>query len=72
MEIIIELNVKKTKEMLVDFSSSPNIQQPPYINGELVESVSEYKYLSTIIDNKFGFNKNAEAVYKKVNSSMFL
>lgn len=67
----LELNVSKTKEMIVDFSTSPVDQQLLYINGETVERVQDYKYLGTIIDNKFNFNKNVESVYKKINCRMY-
>ncbi len=69
-ENYLELNVKKTKEMVIDFSTLPVAQQPLYINGELVDTVKEYKYLGTAIDNGFNFNSNVEAIYKKVNSRM--
>lgn len=69
-ENYLELNVKKTKEMVIDFSTLPVAQQPLYINGELVDTVKEYKYLGTVIDNGFNFNSNVEAIYKKVNSRM--
>ena len=67
----LQLNVKKTKEMVVDFSTSPRFQPSLHIKGEVVESVTEYKYLGTIIDNKFRFNQNVDALYKKLNSRMY-
>ena len=57
--------------MVVDFSTSPIIHPSLYINGEVVESLTEYKYLGTIIDNKFSFNQNADAVYRKINYRMY-
>ena len=50
---------------------SPNVHEPLYINDELVECVTEYKYLGTLIDNKFNFNANVEAVYRKANSRLY-
>ncbi len=61
----LELNVKKTKEMVVDYSTSSHNHPPLFVNNEVVERVKEYKYLGTIIDNKFSFNMNVEALYKK-------
>jgi hypothetical protein len=66
----LELNVKKTKEMIIDFRKSAD-HAPLVINNEIVESVEEYKYLGTIIDNKFNFNNNANHVYKKASSRMY-
>lgn len=67
----LELNVKKTKEMVVDYSTSLYDHPPLFVNGEMVERVKEYKYLGTIIDDKFSFNNNVETLYKKVNSIMY-
>ena len=67
----LELNVKKTKEMITDFRTSDVVHPPLYINNEVVEIVHEYKYLGTIIDDKFNFNQNLNTVHKKVNSRIF-
>ena len=64
-EHFLQLKVKKTKEMIVDFSTSPIIHPSLYINREIVESVTEYKYLGTIIDNKFSFNQTQRQYIKK-------
>ena len=66
----LELNVKKTKEMVVDFRKSPS-HTPLYINGEIVELVKEYKYLGTVIDDRFNFNSNVQKIYKKALSRMY-
>ena len=57
--------------MVVDFSPASVDHNPLYINNELVENVSEYKYLGTIIDNKFNFNQNVDAVHKKAYSRLY-
>jgi len=67
----LELNVKKTKEMIVDFRKLPVEHAPLYINNDIVECVQQYKYLGTIIDNKFSFNLNADHVFKKGMSRMY-
>ena len=67
----LQLNVKKTKEMVVDFRTASCTHSPLYIDDELVESVTEYKYLGTIIDHRFTFNVNVDAVYKKVKSRLY-
>ena len=61
----LELNVRKTKEMVIDYSTSSYDHPCLLVNEEVVERVKEYKYLGTIIDDKFTFNKNVEALYKK-------
>ena len=57
--------------MIVDFRTSEHEHLPLYIGGEIVESVLEYKYLGTIIDDKFTFNQNVIATYKKANSRLY-
>ena len=56
--------------MVVDFRKDPS-HSLLYINGEIVESVDEYKYLGTIIDRKFNFNSNVQQVYKKSLTRMY-
>ena len=67
----LELNVKKTKEMIVDFRKIPCNYEPLIINNEAVEIVHSYKYLGTIIDNRFNFNEHVEKLYKKGRSRMY-
>ena len=67
----LELNVKKTKEMVVDFRTSEHVHTPLSIHNEAVETVTDYKYLGTIIDNKFNFNQNVNAIYRKANSRLY-
>lgn len=57
--------------MVVDYSTSLCDHPPLFVNGEMVERVKEYKYLETIIDDKFSFNNNVETLYKKINSRMY-
>ena len=71
MNNYLELNVKKTKEMIVDFRKSPCDHVPLLINNETVDTVHEYKYLGTTIDDKFTFNQHVECLYKKANSRMY-
>ena len=67
----LNLNVKKTKEMIVDFSKSPNGFSPVNIKGDNVDIVDEYKYLGNIIDNKLKGNLNVSNIYKKCNQRMY-
>ena len=59
------INVKKTKEIIIDFRNRETSVKPVYVNDTAVEIVSEYKYLGTIIDDRLNWNKNTENVYKK-------
>ena len=48
----LDLNVKKTKEMIFDFHSKLTPHVPTVINNSEVEVVATYKYLGTVIDDK--------------------
>lgn len=48
----LQLNVAKTKDMVIDFRSKPPAVQLTIIKGQVVEGVETYKYLGTIIDKK--------------------
>ena len=65
------LNVKKTKEFIVDFRRSDNVHENIVIKGEVVERVTHYKYLGVIFDEKLDWNKNSEKVQSKVNQRVY-
>ena len=44
----LALNVKKTKEMLIDFRKAPTVIPDLLTDGVKVERVTEYKYLGTV------------------------
>jgi hypothetical protein len=67
----LNLNVQKTKEMIVDFRRGANIHECLVINNEEVERVSNYKYLGTVIDNRLVFTENVNLIYKKANSRLY-
>ena len=63
----LDLNVLKTKEMLMDFRKSP--PPVPYleIDDTIVERVEEYKYPGTVIDSSLAFKKNIDAIHRNAN-----
>ena len=61
----LNLNVKKTKELIINFRNNQSVLYPICVNGDDVEIVNEYKYLGTIIDSRLNWNVNTDAVYKK-------
>ena len=64
----LDLNVNKTKEMIIDFRSKPSPVTDLFIDGTKVERVTEYKYLGTVIDDKLTFKANTDAIHKKSQS----
>ena len=67
----LDLNVKKTKEMIIDFRVKKEEMKPVLINSQPVDVVENYKYLGTIIDNKLSGCDNAQRIYKKANQRLY-
>ena len=65
------VNVKKTKEMVLDFNKKGTIVPPLNVNGEVVERVATYTYLGVEIDNKLTFKECAHNRTKKLQNGMF-
>ena len=59
------LNVKKTKEMIIDFRRNKNPLAPVLINNEEVERVESYKYLGVTLDNALNWNPHIMTLLKK-------
>lgn len=70
-ENFLNLNVKKTKEMVFDFSRKQHELVPVTINDEYVDVVSDYKYLGFTIDDKLTGSSHVNKVYKKANQRMY-
>ena len=49
----LDLNVSKTKELIIDFGKNRTKPVANYIHGKEVEIVDSYKYLGTIFDSQF-------------------
>ena len=67
----LQLNVTKTKELIVDLGRAKTPVTPVSILGVPVDTVEEYKYLGVYFDTKLDWTKNTEAVYKKGQSRLF-
>ena len=67
----LELNVKKTKEMIIDFRKK-NISIPDTIKigDENIERVNQYKYLGYMIDDQLKGSCNTDMVTKKCNQRL--
>ena len=65
------LNVKKTKEMIIDFRLTKNPMRQLEINDESVETVGSYKYLGFTIDNKLNWHAHVDVLCNKLNTSLF-
>ncbi|KAJ8273972.1 hypothetical protein COCON_G00085970 [Conger conger] len=67
----MQLNITKTKEMVVDFRRTKPPMLPISIEGVNVEVVSTYKYLGVQLDNKLDWSANTEALYRKGQSRLY-
>ena len=63
-ESFLEINVGKTKELVLDARKTKNVFVTIKVYNEPVEVVSSFKYLGTLIDNKLSFNDNSDLIYK--------
>lgn len=61
----LDLNVTKTKELIIDFRKNQSTPEASIIHGENVEIVETYKYLGTMFDSNLRFDKNTESIIKR-------
>ena len=66
----LDLNVEKTREMVVDFRRNECVGEL-VIGGVTVEKVNEYKYIGTVLENKLTFESNTNCNVKKCHQRMF-
>ena len=64
------LNIKKTKNMIFNFSKNSQFSTEIELNGDVIETVSETKLLGTIITDKLDWRKNTENIVKEANKRM--
>ena len=67
----LQLNTKKTKEVVFDFRKRKCDMNPIIIKNEAVEQVNNYKYLGTIIDDKLNFKDQVYAIRTNVNKRLY-
>jgi hypothetical protein len=67
----LDLNVRKTKELIVDFGRTRYYGPPVAICDEQVEVVSSYKYLGTLVDDRLDFVANSVRVCKRAGQRLY-
>ena len=67
----LQLNVKKTKEMVIDFRQKKPNTDSVEIKGEKVEKVKTYKYLGVVFDDKLSWREHADTTARKIHSRMY-
>uniref|UniRef100_A0A1A8PFW7 Reverse transcriptase domain-containing protein n=1 Tax=Nothobranchius pienaari TaxID=704102 RepID=A0A1A8PFW7_9TELE len=68
----LQLNITKTKELIMDFRKQAPPPTPVTIRGADVEIVEDYRYLGVHLDCKLDWTKNTNAIFKKGQSRLFL
>ena len=63
----LNINFSKTKTMT--FTRKRNINIPIYLNNNLIEKVTEFKYLGLLIDQDLSFKNHILNLVKKVNQA---
>ncbi|KAI3374361.1 hypothetical protein L3Q82_005960 [Scortum barcoo] len=66
-----QLNVTKTKELVVDFRKQRARLNSVTIRATEVDIVDSYKYLGVHLDNKLDWTINTDEIYKKGQSHLF-
>ena len=63
----LELNMSKTKEMIINFRISCSPPSSIVLKGSKVDRVSSYKYLGIMIDDKLGWHDHINYLIKRLN-----
>ena len=67
----LEQNLKKTKEMIIDFRKSKALPDPIIINDHTVERVCTYKYFGVMLNNDLSWINNTDYIISKHNSRLY-
>ena len=68
----MEINQKKTKAMLINFTNNYQFCSRLTLKGESIEFVDKIKILGVIVNNKLTWDENTQGIVKKVNQRMQL
>ena len=67
----LQLNISKTKELIIDFSKEGGGHESIVIDGQNVEQVQSYKYLGLTIEDSLDLHIQTSNVISKINQRMF-
>ena len=68
---VLDIDVEKKKEMIVDFRKSKALPDPIIINDHTVERVSTYEYLGAMLNNDHSLSSNTDYILSKLNSRLY-
>ncbi len=67
----LELNVSKTKEMVIDLRTKKHTPDSVVLKGSDVERVSVYKYLGIVMDDKLSWHPHVDFLVKRLSVRMY-
>uniref|UniRef100_A0A3B1IEK6 Reverse transcriptase domain-containing protein n=1 Tax=Astyanax mexicanus TaxID=7994 RepID=A0A3B1IEK6_ASTMX len=65
------INVKKTKEMIVDFRRGQHAHLPLHIGGSAVEVVDSYRYLGVHLTSNLTWSNNTSTLVRKAHQRLY-
>ncbi|KAI4898399.1 hypothetical protein NFI96_002300 [Prochilodus magdalenae] len=65
------INIKKTKEMIVDFRRGRHAHPPLHVGGSAVEVVSSYRYLGVHLSNNLTWSNNTSSLVRKAHQRLY-
>ena len=69
-ESFLQLNLSKTKDMIINFRKTLPNPAPTMIKGVGIERVNSYKYLRIVLDSKLSFESLVAVTTKKVQKHL--
>ena len=67
----LDLCVKMTKEMIIDFRKSKALPDPIIINDHTVERVTTYECLGIMLNNDLSWSNNTDYIISRLNSLLY-
>lgn len=67
----LELNVKKTKELVIDYRRNSMTTEAVEIKGSVVERVNSYRYLGVVFNDKLTWSDHLSLVMEKLSPRIY-
>lgn len=70
--LFLDLNMSKTKEVIINFGKTYRKQAANSIQCKEVETGEWYKYLGTVFESQLKFDVNTDAIVKRGQQRIYL
>ena len=67
----MELNVKKTKEIVIDMRKNKIVHEPLVINNQEVELIDSFKFLGTTISSTLSWEEHCALTHRKAQQRLY-